>query len=159
MTQSILDKTRFRNVDLDILSKSDLQPLVDAMGEDVFVLYVGRVKRHYEAHLEWNGSHMPPKSHQSSPELLILKFYKLVQRLKPEARALWDTARTRSFDIGIEGPKRGGHYWTAISSEAIRAASEVNAQIAITVYGPMKTIERAESLRATASEKAKRKPA
>jgi hypothetical protein len=153
MAQSILDKTLFLNVDLDIVSKSDLQPLVDAMGKDVFVLYVGRVRRHYEAHLEWNGSHMPPNSYQSSPESLILKFCKLVQRLNPDVRALWDSAKTRSFDAGISAPKRGNYYWTAIGSEAIRTAAEVGAQVGITVYGPMKTIGKAKAQRAIASPK------
>ena len=39
--------TQFLNVDLDILSRTDLQPLVATLGEAVFVRFVGRVKRTY----------------------------------------------------------------------------------------------------------------
>ena len=138
MTQSVLDKTQFLNVDLDIVSKSDLKPLIDAMGDRIIVLYVGRVKRHYEAHLELAGSPLPQAGHPKSPESLVLGFCKVIRRLPPDAKKLWDDARTRSFDIGIEarGPYR--YYWFALTQKAIRAALEVNAQIAVTVYGPLK---------------------
>ncbi len=142
MSQSLMDKTKFLNVDLDIFSKSDLQKLVEALGDDVYVLFVGRVKRHHEAHLELAGSHLPAASHQSNPESLILKFCKLIRRLSPEARHIWDSAKSRSFDIGIEAPGNGRYYWSAISDDAIRAAAEVGAQIAISVYGPMKVVKR-----------------
>ncbi|MGA3372721.1 MAG: hypothetical protein ABSC48_13275 [Terracidiphilus sp.] len=138
MTQSVLDKTRFLNVDLDVRSKSDLQPLADAMGKKVIVLHVGRFKRTYEAHLELSGSPLPQVRHPKSPEMLILGFCRLVQELPPGARELWDSAKTRTFDIGIEAPGPSNCYWSAISPKALRAASEINAHIAVTVYGPMK---------------------
>lgn|ERR1035437_1850148 len=47
-----LDEAHFMNVDLDIHSRSNLEPLVATLGKNVHVLYVGRVRRHYEAHLE-----------------------------------------------------------------------------------------------------------
>jgi hypothetical protein len=47
----------------------------------------------------------------------------------------------RSFDIGIEAPGRNTYFWSAVSAEAVRAAAEVGAQIAITVYGPMKVMK------------------
>ena len=138
MGMSNLDKTCFLNVDLEIYSKSDLQPLVDAMGEQVFVLFAGRVKRHYEAHIEADGSWLPMTSYMSSPESLILRLCGVILDLPPKARKLWNAAKSRTFDVGIGAPKRKTYYWSAISAEAVRAAAEVGAQIAITVYGPMK---------------------
>jgi hypothetical protein len=44
--------THFLNVDLDIYSRVDLQQLVNALAERVIVLYVGREKRTFSAHLE-----------------------------------------------------------------------------------------------------------
>jgi hypothetical protein len=52
MPLSFLDKTKFRNVDLDISSSNDLQPLVTAMGKKVCLGFVGRVKRTYWAHMD-----------------------------------------------------------------------------------------------------------
>jgi hypothetical protein len=48
--------THFLNVDLDIYSTRDLQPLVTALGTTIIVLHVGRFKRTYGAHLEWPNS-------------------------------------------------------------------------------------------------------
>jgi hypothetical protein len=39
--------THFLNVDLDIYSRSDLQPLVDGFGRKVSVMYVGKLKGKY----------------------------------------------------------------------------------------------------------------
>jgi hypothetical protein len=132
MATSKLDDSLFANVDLDIYSKTDLQPLVDALGDNVIEMWVGRVRRTYEAHLElgWEP--------RRTPTSIILRFCKLINALPPAQQQIWNAARTKSFDIGIEGPKRNSHYWAAVNPEAVRAAAEVGAQIAITVYGPMK---------------------
>jgi len=44
--------THFLNVDLDIFSKRDLQPLLNAFGEKVCILYSGHHGRTYRAHVE-----------------------------------------------------------------------------------------------------------
>jgi hypothetical protein len=139
MAYQTLDKTPFLNVDLIVYSKMELQLFIDAMGKKVIVLHAGRLKRSYETHFELPCSPLPQNRHSKSPEALILGFCKLIQGLPPEARKDWDAAKTRTFDIGIEAPGRNSYYWSAISEKVIKAASEVNAQIAITVYGPMKT--------------------
>ncbi len=132
MAISKLDDSLFLNVDLDIYSKRDLQPLVDALGDSVIEMWVGRVRRTYEAHLEvtWEP--------RKTPSSIILRFCKLLNALPPAKRRLWNAAKTKSFDVGIEAPKRNRHYWSAVSPEAVRAVAEVGAQIAITIYGPMK---------------------
>lgn len=140
MRQNVLDKTLFLNVDLDIRSKSDLQPLVDAMNKKVIVLYVGRSKRTYQARLELAGSHLPRDTHSQSPELLIWRFCKLVCGLPQDARKLWDGAKTREFDIGIESGRPYKFYWFDLSPKALQAALEVNAKISVTIYGTMKTV-------------------
>jgi hypothetical protein len=143
MSMSNLDESIFLNVDLEVFSKSNLQPLVDAMGNKVVVLHVSLYKRTHEAHVELSGSHLPRTiRHLKSPELLIVGFCSLIQELPPTARELWDAAKSRIFDIGIGPPKRDTFYRATIGREAIRAAAEVRAQIAITVYGPMKTVRR-----------------
>jgi hypothetical protein len=144
MIQSVLDKTKFLNVDLDISSKADLQPLVSAMGRKVSLSFVGRVKRGFQAHMDLAIGN--PKS----PETAIVQYCKLIQRLPPEARELWDAAKTRTFDIGIEAPRPNNYFWSAISAKAIRATSEVNAQIAVTVYGPMKKVKASSKARKVA---------
>ncbi len=44
--------THYRNVDLDIYSRHDLRPLIKGFGAKVHVLFVGRERGKYCAHLE-----------------------------------------------------------------------------------------------------------
>jgi len=131
MGMSNLDKSSFVSVALEVFSKSDLQSLVAAFGSKVHVHYLGMEFGLFKAYLELA---LQPKT----PESGILRYCKLIQNLPPSERAAWNAAKSRSFDVGIEAPKRGSHYWTAVGADAVRAASEVGAQIAISVYGPMK---------------------
>ena len=135
---SELDVSVFANVDLDIYSKEDLRPLVDGFGSQVIELWVGKVGKTHEAHLElgWNK--------RQNPTSIILGFCRLIESLKPRARNLWNSASKKSFDIGIHAPARDHHYWSAVSPQAVRAAADVGAQIAITVYGPMKPTKAAK---------------
>ena len=130
---SKLDEKCFLNVDLDIYSSSDLQPLVSALGERVIELFVGKVRRTYEAHLELGWSR------RQTPSSMIAGFCRMIEALPPAKRKIWNAAKTRSLDIGIRGPERNRHFWHGISPDAVRSAAKVGAQIAITVYGPMKT--------------------
>jgi hypothetical protein len=131
MIQSALDKTKFLNVDLRIYSKSDLQPLVSALGDKVIDLYVGRERRMYKAQLE-----LMQQRHKS-PESAIRRFCELIRELPAEARELWDTARSREFDVGIEAPGQLHYYWFSLAPTVIKTASEIDAYITVTVYGPM----------------------
>jgi hypothetical protein len=135
MQPFVMDKTTFLNVDLRIYSKSDLQPLVNAMGDKIKRLYVGREWRMFKAQLELA---VQPKS----PESAVREYCKLIQELPQEARKLWDAARTREFDIGIEGPRTTKFYWFSIAPTVIKASSEINAFIVVTIYGPAKLVRR-----------------
>jgi hypothetical protein len=147
MNPQVPDKTKFLNVALCIFSKSDLTPLVAAMGKRVEVYYTGREGRAHKARLA-----LPWRSRRS-PESQILGFCKLIRELSPEARELWNAAKTRTLDIGIEAPGPKSCYWSSISPKALKAASEINAQIAVTVYGPMKRAKLPSKSRKAAASK------
>jgi len=66
------ETTHLLNVDLDIYSRSDFQPLVTAFGKKVFVLHAGRYKRTYKAVLELNSSRIA-----KSADSKIVAFCKL----------------------------------------------------------------------------------
>jgi hypothetical protein len=69
--------THYLNVDLDIYSTRDLQPLVKAFGSKVIVLCVGRERGKYGAHLEM--SRRTPTADST-----VRAFCRLIERL-PEA--------------------------------------------------------------------------
>ena len=126
-----LDRSVFLNVDLEVFSDSDLKPLADALKRSLTVHYLGMEFGKHKAYFELST---PPKT----PDAAIIRYCNLIQKLRPDKRRLWDHAESRSFDIGFETPQEDRYFWGAIGPEAVRAAGEIGAQIAITIYGPMK---------------------
>lgn len=121
--------TQFLNVDLDILSHTDLQPLVATLGEAVFVLFVGRVKRTYQAHLEL------AKITRTADDT-VREFCSLLKSMPRSARRLWISAKTRDFSIGVQAGKHPHCTDFVLSSETVRAASSLGARIVLSVYAP-----------------------
>ena len=132
--------TRFLNVDLDIYSRSNLQPLVTALGKKVVVLHVGLDRRTFCAHLELARV-------TRSADSTIRGFCSLIQALPRKARDLWNSARTRDFNIGVQAAPRPFSHEIALAAETVQAASEVNARIVFTVYAPEATDKHESSLR------------
>jgi hypothetical protein len=142
MVMSKLDKSSFMNVALEIFSRSDLTPIADVFGSNVTVFYLGKEFGLFKAYF------YPGWPQSNTPESGILRYCKLIQKLPKEERKLWNSARSRSFDLGFEGPQKGRHYWGEVSQKAVRAAAEVGAQIAITIYGPMRVAKQPITKRA-----------
>jgi len=127
--RSGLNTTHFLNVDLDILSKTDLQPLVATLGENVFVLFAGRVKRTYHAHLEL------VKITKTADET-VREFCSLLNSLPRSARRLWISAKTRDFSIGVQAGNHPSCADFVLSAETVTAVSALGARIVLSVYAP-----------------------
>ena len=125
--------THFLNVDLDIYSRSDLQPLVERIGKSVAVLYVGRERRKYSAHLELAKD-------LRTADAAIRSFCRLISALPKTERALWDSATIRSFSIGIQSGPEPRALDFVVRSETLRVLSELDAQVVVTVYAPEQSI-------------------
>jgi hypothetical protein len=123
--------TRFLNVDLDICSKSDLQPLIAALGKKVVVLHAGREKRTYCAHLEL-------ARRTNDADATIRLFCALIGSLKGTERTLWNTAKVRDFNIGVQAAARPFSYDIALANDTVKSAAAVGARIVFTVYAPEK---------------------
>ncbi len=122
-----LSATHFLNVDLDIYSKYDLQPLVKALGRKVIVLYVGRERKKYSAHLE-------VAKNVRTADSAIWAFCGLIEGLPKPRRALWNTANVRSFSIGIQAGMQPNSCDFVVRPKTLQAASLLGAQIILTVY-------------------------
>jgi hypothetical protein len=130
-SQVSVENTRFLNVDLDIYSRSNLQPILDALGREVVVLHAGRVvgKRTYEAHIELSGT-------AKDANKTIRAFCTSIESLRGEARRLWDTALVRDFNVGVQAEVRPHCYGLAIAAETVKATSKLNARIVVSIYAP-----------------------
>jgi hypothetical protein len=142
----------FINVDLDIYSKSNLQPLLAVLGKKVCVLYAGRDKRTYSAHLELTRI-------TGSADAAIRAFCALVQALPRAERDLWNAAKVREFNIGVQAAMRPFSYEMVLAAETVKTAAEVGARIVFTVYSPEEHRERARGVmpgsKKAASDRAK----
>jgi hypothetical protein len=124
------DQTTFINVDLDIVSRSPLEPLVKAFGQRVFVLHVGGTGRRHEANVELQESH----SRNLDADTIIRGLVGLVTRLSPAARRRWNGAESREFNIGVQGGLKPRSYEFKLRAATLRAVARVRGDVMITTY-------------------------
>lgn len=124
--------THFANVDLDIISRNNLEPLAAALGKRVVVLYVGGEQRLYEAHFELRESY---KANRDA-DVLIRRFVELIRKLPRHARQLWNDARSREFNIGIECGMVPHSHELRVGATTLKAVAAVGGSIVITTYAP-----------------------
>jgi len=128
--------TTFLNVDLEVISRTPLDPLVRAFGRKVDVLHVGPWGRRYGAHVEVAGS-----GYRGNADSLIRRLVTLVKALPRNARRLWDTAQSRVFNVGIEAAAKSRTFELRLEPETLMAVAGVAGCIVITVYAPERTDE------------------
>jgi hypothetical protein len=135
MPRSQYNVTTFLNVDLDLLSRSNLQPLVTVLRHRTFALHVGRDKHTYRAHLELSEA---PRN----PDAAIRSFAALIRTLPKAERKLWDTARVRDFNVGVQAAMQPHCYEIPLARETIEAVSTLRARLVFTIYAPSNASQR-----------------
>ena len=128
--QSYSSITEFLNVDLDICATFDLQPLVSSLGKKVMVLYVGRERRSYVAHLELN-------SRAKSADSIIRGFCTLIRKLPKAERQSWNRAKRRDFSIGVQAGDHPNSSDFAVEATTVQDVAQLGARIVFTVYSPL----------------------
>jgi hypothetical protein len=129
MPSQIHQRAAFLNVDLEIASRRDLQPLVNILGQNVIVLYKGCDRRTHRAHLELFGT-------AKTADAAIRRFCDLLDRLPKPARALWNSAKERDFNIGVQAAMQPRSYEIALAQETVAAMAALKARIVFTLYAP-----------------------
>jgi hypothetical protein len=108
--------------------------LLEFLGPKVDVLYAGRERGLYSAHLE---TLRPMRTADSC----IRAFCGLIEKLPNTERALWNAAAVRSFSIGIQAGTQPSVRDFRVRPETIRRVSGIGAGIVLTIYSPtIKTI-------------------
>ena len=121
------EPTTFLNVDLDVFARSSLEPLAAAFGSRVFQLFVGLHGNRYGAHFELRAQH-------KTADARIVALVNLVKGLPRPARAIWNQAYRRDFNIGIQGGVRPHSYELSLKPETLELVSSVDARLVVTVY-------------------------
>jgi hypothetical protein len=117
----------FLNVDLEIESASKLDSLAAAMGQRVLVLHSGPgSKRRHLLALETSHEH-------KGPDATIHALCRIVERLPPAARRIWNAAR-KEFDVGYE--LRPSERWSrfALRPDTLERMARLGARLAVTYY-------------------------
>jgi hypothetical protein len=114
------------NVDLDIYSRFDLEPLISAFGNKVVVLHQERLNRTFQAHFEL-------ATNSKTADSAILKFCRLVDGLRGDAKELWHSASKRDLNIGVQVELQPLCFELALSVKASSAAAKLNAHRALDI--------------------------
>jgi hypothetical protein len=117
----------YLNVDLEIRSRSNLMPLVDALRPRLDVLNAGEARGEFRVSFEVAGVTLPP-------DVAIHRFARAVSDLPPSIRKLWRQARDRVFDIGVQRTAGRGAFPLALRPETVKTIARLNARIALTLY-------------------------
>jgi hypothetical protein len=125
------EPTHYVNVDLDVYSRVPLEGFVQALGDEAFVLFVGGGRRKFEAHLELASSHMT-----MSADDTIVGLTRLIQSLPRVQRKVWDSAQRREFNIGIEAGLEPHGFELRLEQRTLKAVTDVDGVLVITVYAP-----------------------
>ena len=104
---------------------------MQALGDEAFVLFVGGGRRKYEAHVELAASHMA-----MSADDTIVALIRLIRRLPRLQRKIWDSARRREFNVGIEAGLEPHGFELRLQQRTLEAIADVRGALVITVYAP-----------------------
>ena len=122
---------KFINVDLEILSDRPLGGLkreFEALG--AFYLYCGRVPSGYLLSLEMNTFLV------AKLERRLVSVCRLVERLSPKGRKIWDAAKDRSFDIGMKAFVGNPMVQFSVQPDLLQRVTALGGTLSVTVYGP-----------------------
>ena len=122
------DETRFLNVDVDVWGRANLQPLVAALGNNVLVHYVGAEGSEQTAHFSLTSAH------GKSADTIVRQLVALIEKLPRSARQLWNHARARDLNVGIQAGVTPYSHEIAFHQRTLDLVARVQGRIVITTY-------------------------
>ncbi|MEO0869489.1 MAG: hypothetical protein AAFY17_13815 [Cyanobacteria bacterium J06642_11] len=121
-------KVCYLNTDLELVSKSDLTPLVSVLEEKgLCVLHCAQYDNLWYATLEAEGQY-------EEPEATIAEMLTVIESLDEFSRAIWDGCVKREFDIGYECGQIPKQLKQTLSEEVLKRMTVHNASLCITLY-------------------------
>ena len=119
---------RYINTDLEIESTEDLTPIIEALGENAFVLHHGPIEGLNHASFELTDDD------SSDPDGAINRYCDLVENLSTPARKIWNNCATRILDIGVESGSSPHNHRFEVQQRTINRVSGIGAGLVFTVY-------------------------
>jgi hypothetical protein len=126
---------RFIQVDLEIEAEESLAPICEDFARfDVFELHHSRIERGYFAGFELWAQGTAEGEQTETPDDFIAGFCSLIEQFGPEARACWDGAFRKTFDIGYECTGEAGSFASALSPAILAKMAGLGVSLGITIY-------------------------
>lgn len=142
------DETAFLNVDVSVFAKYPLEPLAAALGDDVFIHYIGRVGRGlFQLHFALSLGLPGPRTADSAIRGLVRK----IRSLPRSPRRLWNNASRRVFDLGFQGGFKPHCRAFDVTDEAVAAIAALGGTMKVTIY-PAPAVEALNAKSATAKK-------
>ena len=121
-------KIRYITADLDLVSKTDLSPIIEEIGDKKYCAHCNeRINDEYRISL--GGAPVC-----EVPEITIVDFCKLIEGLSDESMRLWNGCNKRVIDMAFESGKEPRSITYNLQEELITRLSKLGLSIAITVY-------------------------
>ena len=130
MNKTLSSPAEFLNLDLELTSIVDLNPLVAHFGNNVFVLINEENENGYFLCLE----PIIEGTLSDNIENCINHFIQLVSELPNELIEIWNSCTLRVFDFGFDGGLEELPLHTTITAESLNKIVHINAEIRITIY-------------------------
>ncbi|MBF6237930.1 hypothetical protein IU474_12720 [Nocardia otitidiscaviarum] len=123
---------RFLNVDVEVRDSADLTSLgaaLESLGRDVSLLYCGEIEPgrwmlSFEAYLDT----------MDDPDAVAAACCAAIEHLPAAARARWNEAEDRVFDLGFDAAVDGHVGQPVLSPATLARLAAIDARIAISVY-------------------------
>lgn len=132
-----VEATHFLNVDLEVESAEPLEVLAAALGKRFRIHHSGPVGR--RKHGVYGSLR---SSHGKTADRLTRELCALVEHLPKAARALWNRARSRHFDVGVQSGWKVRSHAVHLEPRTIALVAKVGGSIVITTYAPERATER-----------------
>lgn len=120
-----MNETCFLNIDLDIESTVDIEPILKEWGNRVCVLRNEHLDGIYYGSFETNFN---------NKEAIIEEYVKLIEGLSSRSREIWDNALKRDFDFGYQSGTTPSHFHSNIDSVQLNKLAQVGGNLVITIY-------------------------
>ncbi len=124
------ESIRYLNLDVELESENDLTPLVEHLGEEIFVLCNQQVKTIFYTSFE-------PKyfeEGQNNPENHTRHILGLLDKLPDSLREMWNKCSSKIFDFGFDSGFAPCPFHADLSPESLQGISAIGANVRISIY-------------------------
>lgn len=122
--------TRYLTLDIELESEQDMSPLVEHLGEEIFVLCNEKVESVFYTSFE--PKYFEPE--EDIPERHAKHILGLLDKLPDSLREMWNGCRSKIFDFGFDSGYAPCPFFTDLSPATLQGIAAIGASTRVTIY-------------------------